>query len=749
MNCFKIMLTLLFLFCIVITSAQDRQQTLAPYFFIQSSHPGQELLPLKDNQIDVSIAGIIADVTVQQTYRNEGTHPIEAIYVFPASTRAAVYAMEMKIGSRIITAKIEEKNRAIKAYREAKGEGKRTSLLEQHRPNVFQMNVANILPDDEVEVTLRYTELLIPEEGVYTFVSPGVVGPRYADGGSSQDNYIVTPYLKSEEFSSFTYDIRVGIGAGLPIQSVSSTSHHIVVSHEGIDRVKIGLDESEKNPGNRDFILKYCLSGKEIQEGLLLYEGDKENFFTYLLQPPQRVRVEEIPSREYIFVVDVSGSMSGFPLRITKNLMRNLVVGLQPRDRFNVILFAGGSQVLSPDGSWAATRENVNEALAFLDDHRGGGGTRLTPALKKALSLPRCEEGLSRSVIIITDGYIRTEEETFELIRKNLSQCNVFSFGIGSSVNRFLIEGIAKVGQGEPLIVTSAEEAGQKAERFRTYISGSILAQIDLAFDGFDVYDVEPISVPDMLAERPIVVYGKYRGTPVGKIKLKGYTGTKKYKSVFDVTSVAPSQKHQALRYLWARERIRLLSDYNKLYANHDRTQAITQLGLDYNLLTAYTSFIAIDESTIASTDDPERNSQEHMLKTVRQPISMPQGVPNSAIGFDFGIQKVLRKPLKKNVAQFMELRGIEEPITKAALLKELNELLQTLTCDEKHMLKKGRFQINLQLSSNHEIIGCNASSTSEIPSPTKCLLDNLHGKVLANGALISRRNLSVTLIFS
>jgi len=225
----------------------------------------------------------------------------------------------------------------------------------------------------------------------------------------------------------------------------------------------IKLDPSEKHGGNRDFLLKYRLAGGQIETGLLLYEGEEEDFFLLMLQPPKRVTDSQIPAREYVFIVDVSGSMHGFPLDISKKLLKDLIGNLRPTDRFNVLLFAGGSSVMSKE-SLPATPENIAHAINVIERQRGGGGTELLPAMKKALALPRTE-GYSRSVVIATDGYVTVEEEAFDLIRNNLGDANMFAFGIGSSVNRYIIEGMARVGMGEPFIITKPEEAPQLASR--------------------------------------------------------------------------------------------------------------------------------------------------------------------------------------------------------------------------------------------------------------------------------------------
>jgi len=314
--------------------------------------------------------------------------------------------------------------------------------------------------------------------------------------------------------------------------------------------------------------------------------------------------------------------MHGFPLDISKRLLRNLIGNLRPTDTFNVLLFSGGSRLMS-ERSVAATKENVDNAINIIDRQHGGGGTELLPALDRVLKLPKLEN-YSRSVIVVTDGYVRVEEEVFDLIRTHLNDANMFAFGIGSSVNRHIIEGMARVGMGEPLVITKPADAPAQADRFRAMIESPVLTKIKVNFNGFSAYDVEPPSVPDVLADRPVVIFGKWKGSAKGTITVTGTSGSGKFTQSTDVAAARPMKENVALRYLWARHRITLLSDYNKLRSNDKRVGEVTELGLSYNLLTAYTSFVAVDNQV--------RNTGEKPA-TVNQPLPLPEGVSGYAVG--------------------------------------------------------------------------------------------------------------------
>ncbi len=613
---------------IVSSSAAAQTQadkTLSPYFFVQGD-PDVDHLPLKDTHVDIAVSGVIADVKVMQTYRNEGPRPINASYVFPASTRAAVYAMRMRVGDQVVVAKIKEREQAKQEFDAAKKEGKSASLLEQQRPNVFSMSLANIMPGDQIEIELRYTELLVPTDGIYEVVYPTVVGPRYSSQPQSSapktDGWVKGPYLHQDKKPTSTLHISARISAGVQIQDLSCASHQIFPQWQSPTVAQLTLDDSDPFQANRDFVLHYRLAGEQITSGLLLYQGEDENFFLYMAQPPQRVVNEDIPAREYIFVVDVSGSMDGFPLNTSKRLLKDLVGQLRPSDLFNVVLFAGDSNVLS-EKSLQANQENISSAIRLLEQQRGSGGTELLAAIKQAMSLSR-EANISRSVVLVTDGYISGEEGVFDYIRDNLDQCNVFSFGIGSSVNRYLIEGVAKAGMGEPFIVTQESEALAIAAKFREYIQAPLLTDIHIQSIGFDTYDVQPTHFPDLLAQRPVILFGKWRGPVNGTFELHGKTGRGDYVTRLDVASAQPDEANRALRYLWARSRIAELSDYGDRNLAAEKVKGITALGLKYSLLTQYTSFIAVLEQV---------RNPSGSAKNVDQPLPLPLGVSDLAVG--------------------------------------------------------------------------------------------------------------------
>jgi len=474
--------------------------------------------------------------------------------VFPASTRAAVHGLTMTVGEERVVAKIREREQARHEFTVAKQAGKNAALLEQQRPNVFTMELANVMPGQRIDVELTYSELLVPTAGVYEFVYPTVVGPRYSSipeaGAQESDRWIASPYQHQGQAPVHALAISGSIAAGMPISGLESPSHAIHAQWSDSSRATFALDATERQGADRDFILRYRLQGDRVQAGLMLYKGTDENFFLLLLEPPKRVELERVPPREYVFVLDVSGSMDGYPLKIAKALLKDIVV--------------------------------------------------------------------------VTDGYIAAEKEVFGYIRSHLGHANVFAFGIGTAVNRYLIEGVARAGMGEPFVVADASEASATAERFRQYIQYPLLTDVNVAFEGFKAYDVVPSAIPDVMADRPILIQGKWRGALTGQVKVSGNTGAGRWVRTADVEHWKPEPANRALRELWARTRVGELSDWSGQGESEAEKKQITELGLAYDLLTRYTSFIAVHEAV---------RNPSGVAADVTHPQPLPPNVSDAAVG--------------------------------------------------------------------------------------------------------------------
>ena len=386
--------------------------------------------------------------------------------------------------------------------------------------------------------------------------------------------------------------------------------------------VRIDTREGE-DAANRDFILRWKLGGDQVDAGLLLHRGEATNHFLLQIEPPQRITPGKVPPRDYVMVLDVSGSMKGFPLDTAKNLLRDLVLGLKPGDTFNVVCFASGSGLLS-ETPLPANAENLDRARRFIDGQEAGGGTELAAALQRSMALPGGDDR-SRSILLVTDGYVSADAAVRDLIRSRIGSANLFAFGIGSSVNRELIESAARAGGGEATIVTTSAESGPAAKKFLEYVSNPVLAKVRIEAEGVTLGGVEPNPCQDVFASRPLLLTGTWTGEAKGKIIVRGIGGNgTPFEKKIDLAEAAGARgvNHPALPVLWARERVRHLTE--NVRRDAETVGEITGLGLGYSLLTPYTSFLAIDETPRVF---------DGVAKVVKQPLPLPQGVTEAAVG--------------------------------------------------------------------------------------------------------------------
>lgn len=586
------------LICAVGFGYAQKKQTESPYFILKNKNQQQQFA-LQSTKVNTNISGVIADVNLLQSYQNNSDSVIEATYVFPTSTNAAIYSMQMIIGERVINAEIKEKNKAQKSYDKAKKQGKKASLLVQQRPNVFTMHVANIQPNETIKVLVNYTEVIVPENGIYSFVFPTIVGPRYVEEKKEED-WSSNPHLTEIKTMLSELYIDVNINSALPIQSLKCETHDVDIDFTTKTNAKAKLINHTQN--KKDFILKYQLAGNQIETGVLTYDDENgDHYFLAMIEPPKPTKIITTPKKEYVFIIDVSGSMNGFPLDVSKELIYHLLHQLKPTDLFNIVFFAGGSNVYA-EQSLPVTQENIQQAINYLDNHSGTGGTELLNAVETAMNL-NAKPNYARTFVIATDGYVTVEKETFNYIRNHLNTANFFAFGIGSSVNRHIIEGIAHAGYGEPYIATTKKEATTVAKQFIKDISNPILTNIEYEIDGIELKNCLPGKIHDLFSSKPIIICGKSNEKISGTLTIKGYNGIENITIKNQLNSSTKSTK--AIKYFWARQKIKLLSDYENLdgYYNSDSKRKlkneITSLGLKYHLSTKYTSFIAIDDKPI------------------------------------------------------------------------------------------------------------------------------------------------------
>jgi Uncharacterized protein containing a von Willebrand factor type A (vWA) domain len=601
------------------------------------------LCPLKHTDVKAEISGFLSRVVVTQEFENPYKDKIEAVYTFPLPHNAAVDDMTLRIGDRIVRGRIKLREEARAIYEAARSAGQVAGLLDQQRPNIFTQSVANIMPGEKVTIIISYVETLKYEAGAYEFVFPMVVGPRYIPGspvgkqagGWSPDttqvpdaSRITPPVAAKGTRAGHDISLEVALDAGVPIDELKTSNHEMDVERPSNHSAVVRLKSKSEIP-NKDFVLRYDVAGRKVEDAMLVHRAPHGNrsdgFFTFILQPPDRVAAEDVMPKEIVFVLDTSGSMDGFPIEKAKESMRLALDGLYPQDTFNLITFAGDTHILFPQPV-AATRENLQKAQAFLASRNGSGGTEMMKAIKAALD-PSDAQDHVRIVCFMTDGYVGNDMEIIGEVQHH-PNARVFSFGIGSSVNRFLLDKMAEEGRGEVEYVSLNDDGSAAAKRFHERVRNPLLTDVAIDWAGLPVTDIYPQRIPDLFSAKPVVVCGRYTQGGRGTIKLKGKVAGHDFVREIPVELPEAEARRDVLASLWARTKIDDLmrQDYTgtqQSVTRPDVKEQVTQLGLDYRLMTQFTSFVAVEEMIFTDGGEPRR---------VEVPVEMPEGVSHDGV---------------------------------------------------------------------------------------------------------------------
>jgi Ca-activated chloride channel family protein len=583
--------------------------------------------PLEHTEVKAKIAGNVSRVEVTQSFANPFTKPLEAIYVFPLPDEAAVDEMEIKIGDRTIKGTIKKRQEAQEIYEKAKQEGRTAGLLEQERDNVFTQSLANIKPGEQIDVVIRYTDSLKFEGGNYEFVFPMVVGPRFIPGkaiANSGDTDLVPdasritpPVIPPGMRSGHDIGVTVEIDAGMEIKDVRSTSHQLQIEREGqIVRVKLGGEDSIPN---KDLILRYQVAGDNTQTTVLNQTDDRGGHFAVYLIPALEYRADEIVPKDVVFLMDTSGSQMGDPLLKSQELMRRFINGLHPDDTFTIIDFANTTTQLSTV-PLANTPQNQKLAINYIDRLQANGGTYLLPGIQAVLNFPAATGGRLRSVVLLTDGYIGNENQILAEVQSQLKSGNrLYSFGVGSSVNRFLLNRLAEVGRGTCQVVRQDEPTQEVAEKFFQQINNPVLTNVEITWEGTgETPVIYPANPPDLFAEQPLVLFGRKADGIPGKLHVSGVVaGGKRYQKTFDLTFEGLG--NQGIAQLWGRARIKDLMNQMFGYETKAGVEAVTETALTYQLLSQYTAFVAVS--------DDVRVDPAGEIVSMQVPVEMPEGV--------------------------------------------------------------------------------------------------------------------------
>jgi Ca-activated chloride channel homolog len=585
-------------------------------------------MPLKHTDVRASINGYVGSVQVKQQFHNPYSSKIEAVYIFPLPHSAAVNEFIMTIGERRIRGIIRERQEAERIYSEAKRQGYVASLLTEERPNVFSQSVANIEPGKEIDVNIKYFHTLDYADGWYEFVFPMVVGPRFNPPGStsgigavgrgkadSSGHKTEVQYLKPDERTAHDISLSVEIDAGVKIEEFECKTHQVTHETSAPEKLVVSLSPSDSLP-NRDFVLRYRVAGGQVKSSLLVQHDERGGYFTLMLFPPKALASLQRQPLELVFVLDCSGSMSGRPIAEAKKAVAQALRLLQPGDSFQLISFSMTASQLGRR-PLEATPENIQGGLQYLASLRGEGGTMMIEGIKAALDFPHDPQRL-RFVCFLTDGYIGNEAEILAAIHDRLGPSRIFSFGIGSAVNRYLIDHMAKIGRGAVAYLGPRDHAARIMEDFFDRISHPALTDLKVDWGGLNVSEVFPRQLPDLFVGRPVILTGRFTGRDDALVRVTGRIAGEPIALPVPANVNDATATHNGLPSIWARMKIADLADESTYAPDADLPIQIKQVALDYGLMSAFTAFVAVDST---------RRTEGSEGTTVPVAVPVPEGV--------------------------------------------------------------------------------------------------------------------------
>ncbi|MFI7674906.1 VIT domain-containing protein [Actinophytocola sp. NPDC049390] len=585
-------------------------------------------LPLESIDVRARITGLASRTELTQGFHNTYDEPLEATYVFPLPPRAAVTAMRMEADGRVVEGVLKERGEARATYDQAIQEGKRASIAEEERPGVFTMRVGNIMPGERVTVHLTLAGALAYEDGEATYRFPLVVAPKYIPGrpvdgeqvgdGTALDTDevpdasrisppVLLPGFPNPVDLSLSVDVDT---AGLPLAAVRS-SLHATTTDDTDNGMRISLHPGER--ADRDFLLRLKIGDESaISTALTVLPDEDEQAGTFALTvlPPTGEPARR--DRDVVLVLDRSGSMSGWKMVAARRAAARIIDTLGGADRFAVMGF--DYQIDTPpglpDGLVEASDRNRFRAVEFLATLDARGGTEMLSPLRKAADLLGEETDRERVLVLVTDGQIGNEDRILSELSPKLAGVRVHTVGIDRAVNEGFLRRLAGT-RGRCELVESEDRLDEAMHNIHRRIGTPLVTDLHVAGDGLtlDAATLAPTPFPDVFPGAPVVVMGRYTGSPQGAVTVTGQPGLR-------TSLTATHSDNPALANLWARAIVRDLED-KYVTGQTSLEDRIVETSLKFGVLSRFTAFVAVDQRVV---------NEGGATRRVTQPVDHPSG---------------------------------------------------------------------------------------------------------------------------